>query len=550
MVQILILQNKLTTMNSSTNLKSLIFLAIALSCLLSCKNEKKETIEDKKESFNIVAEQERTNDSLNYISITGKSDDSLALKHLNFLNFSHFGFASFDSHNEKELIRDSMHLVMKDVTSPQLMDLIAFSGREDKKGYHSRVFFTPGDTIFMEVKNGEINFSGTNAAHYNFFLKMKDPLRQNWAVYKNDAKTYKNELFTSYKVKDSLFKSYINEHPEVSEDFIKLVGNELKFEYLYNLILPRNKEDKNNIGIYRNDGNDIISLSQINNKGENLFDTKAYFNGVSIEDFKMPELINNDYFKRSLNLYIRHYFTNQDFFEYSRSNFIKEKEFIQNNLKGSLETYAIGRLINDYHLKGFGHGKQDSPILKNLIKEYANRFTEESLANKMNEILEDIDAIDFKLTDNVLDEKLLTIEGDSIELKHILNSNKIKVIDYWASWCGPCIQEFNKAKTFKQKLQNKNNLAYIYISIDDDKAIWRKKVGELKTVHSSENHYLIIDRKKSKLLKQMLIRDKIDKSYFSIPRYAIIDSKNKIISNNAPRPSDSLVFKKLIMSID
>ncbi len=539
--------NPIMKINSILSL--LCTLIILISSILSCKNEEKHIKIFKNENFQITAVQNKSNSPSNYITIVGKSDDSMALKHLNLLNFSNFGFGSSIKNEEKKLVADSMHLVMKGLTSPQLMDLIAFSDREDKTGYLSRVFFTPGDTIFMEVKNGDINFSGKNAAHYNFFLKMNDPLRQNWAVYKYDAQTYKNELFTSYNIKYSLLKSYIKEHPEVSEDFIELVGNELKFEYLYNLMLPRNKEDEITKGTYRNDGNDIVSISQINNNTENLLDTKAYFNGITIEDFKRPELLNNDYFKRSLNLYIRHYFSNQDYLEYSRSNFIKEKEYIQNNLEGALETYAIGRLINDYRLKGFGHGRQDSPILLNLIKEYADRFTEESLANKMNEITEDINAIDFILPKNILDEKLLTTNGDTIQLKQILQSNKTKVIDYWASWCGPCIEEFGKAKSFKKRIQQENDLEYIYISIDSDKALWTKKITELKNTLSSKNHYLIIDIKKSKILKQMLIRDKMDKSYFSIPRYAIISAKNKVISNNSPRPSDSLVFKNIIENI-
>lgn len=532
-------------MKINSTLYSVCTLVILISCFLSCKNEEKQSIKPQKESYKIQAEQKKSNDPSNYILITGKSDDSMALKYLNLLDFSNFGFGYSDKNEEKKLIADSMHLVIKDLVSPQLMDLITFSDRKDKTGYHSRVFFTPGDTILMKVKNGEIKFLGKNEAHYNFFLEMDDPLRQNWAVYKYDAQTYKKELLASYKIKDSLFKSYINKHPEVSEDFIKLVGNELKFEYLYNLMLPRNKEDKNAKGTYRNDGNDIISLSQINNNVENLFDTKAYFNGITIEDFNKPELINNDYFKRSLNLYIRHYFTNQDYLEYSRSNFLKEKEFIQNNLKDSLETYAIGRLIYDYHSKGFGQGTQDSPILQNLIKEYADRFTEESIANKMNEILEDIDAINFILPDNVLDEKLLTIDGDSIELRQILKSNKTKVIDYWASWCGPCIKEFDKAKSFKKRIQQEKNLEFIYISIDNDKGSWSKKIIEINNVLPSKNHFLITDRKKSKILKHMLIRESSNNTYFSIPRYTVLDSKNRIISNNAPRPSDSLAFKKI-----
>jgi thiol-disulfide isomerase/thioredoxin len=537
-------------MKINSTLKLLIILSTLISCILSCKNEKQQVAKPLKESPKLQIIEEKLAIPSNKITLLGKSDDSMALKYLNFLNFSKFGFGHSTIDEERSIIKDSLHLIMRGVNTPQLMDLIAFSDRKDKKGYLSRVFFTPGDSIFMDVKNGAIKFSGKNEAHYNFFLKMDDPTRQNWAIYKDNPQLYKNELLESYKLKDSFFKSYIKKNPNVSEEFKNLVGDELKFEYLYHLMLPRNKKDQNVEGKYQNDGNTIFELSDVKNNSENLFVAKNYFHTITLEDFNKPKLINNDYFKRSLNLYIRHYFTNQDYLEYSRSNFLKEKEFIEENLEGELKTYAIARLINDYHLKGFGHGEQDIPILRNLIIEYADRFTEESLVNRMNEILEDLNAIDFILPDSVLDEKLLTLSGDTIKLKQILASNKTKVIDYWASWCEPCIDEFHKAKAFKKRIKKEANLEYIYISIDDDKTKWTKRILELEYTLKPENQYLIINRKNSKILKQMLIRNNINSTNFSIPRYCIIDSNNKIISNNSPRPSDSLAFKRIIKKIN
>lgn len=535
-------------MKSKSTLKLIGILSLIILCSVSCQNNKeKQTEQLKNKPFNIEAKSSPEIDANNKIIITGKSDDSLAFNYLNLLNFSKY--SSQNSFNKKEVVGDSMHLEMGEVNTPQLIDLIAFSDREDKQGYLSRVFLTPGDSIYMEVRNGDIQFSGKNAAHYNFFLKMNDPLRQKWAVYENDPYTYKNELFEAYKSKDSLLQSYIKENPEVSEDFKKLVGAELKFEYLYNLMLPINVEDKNFKGTYRNNGNTIAYLSQVNNNSETLFDFKIYFDGITIDDFNKPELINNDYFKRSLVLYIRHYLSNQEYIEYSRSNFIKEKEYIEDNLEGQLETFAIGKLIDNYYSKGFGHGQQDTLILKGLIKEYAGRFTEESFAEKMNDILEDLEAIDFILPENILDEKLLTLKGDTIKLKQILAANKTKVIDYWASWCGPCISEFDKAKDFKKRIQKKENLEYIYISIDDDESEWRQKIMDLSNLLTTKNQYLILNRKKSRLLKKMLLREYGNEITFTIPRYCILDSKNKIISNNSPRPSDSLAFEKIITDI-
>lgn len=308
------------------------------------------------------------------------------------------------------------------------MDLVAFSDRKDKTPYFTRVLFTPGDSILMNVKNGKIKFTGKNQAHYNFFLHMNDPLRQNWANYKGDPITYKKKLYASYQNKDSILTEYINQNTATSEDFKNIVRSELKHEYLYNLILPRNINDELLAGAYKNNQNEMMYVyATTNSQNEKLFYANNYYNGITIADFKRPNLINNDYFKRTLILYIRHVFANHDYLEYSRTNFLNEKEFIQKNLEGKLESYAIGRLINDYYLKGFGRGEQDIELMKSLIIEYQDQFSEPSYGGRMNEILDDLNAYDFLLPKEVFDEKLIAPNGDSIRFGDILENRPIKL---------------------------------------------------------------------------------------------------------------------------
>ncbi len=520
---------------------------IIIGCIIGCEN-KQNTVEN----FEKEERLSNTIDSSEQIILYGKTDDTYALKHLNFLNFSNFAFSQYKNPENRTLIGDSLFLTMYNVKKPQLMDLVAFSDRKDTIPYFTRVLFTPGDTISMTVKNGKIRFSGKNESHYNFFFEMNDPLRQNWAHYKYDPFLYKKELYSSYKKKASILKEFIDQNTKVSEDFKNIVGSELKYEYLYNLILPRNIPNEKLVGAYKNNTNDMMYVyATTNAKNEKFFDSESYYSGITIEDFKRPDLINNDYFKRTLILYIRHVFANHDYLEYSRRNFLNEKDFIQKNLNGQLKTYAIGRLINDYYMKGFGQGEQDIEILKKLIVKYKDEFSESSYASRMNEILEDLNSYDFLLTEELLNEKLLTNYGDTISLGNLLNKypNQIKVLDFWASWCGPCISEFKKAKIVKQKMEDEQSINFLYFSIDDDKNKWVQTISDLQSYVSRENQYLIINRKKSKLLKHMLIRENSNKTHFSIPRYSILDDKNRIKSNNAPRPSDRLIFEKLINEI-
>ena len=60
---------------------------------------------------------------------------------------------------------------------------------------------------------------------------------------------------------------------------------------------------------------------------------------------------------------------------------------------------------------------------------------------------------------------------DIISRKNIsfsLNKDKIIIIDFWATWCGPCVAEIPKIKKLYNKYKNKNVL-FIGINLDKDK---------------------------------------------------------------------------------
>jgi len=282
----------------STFLIRRLFSLIAITCcLIGCKKEKKQKEEPAPEKSYKIESPSRSIDSSKNVKLFGKSDDGYALKYLNFLNFSNFKSSQYQNPEFRDVVDDSLALILYDIKSPQLMEMIAFSDKKDTLPYFTRVLFTPGDSIFMDVKDGKVKFSGKNEAHYNFFLEMNDPLRQDWAHYKNDPTVYKNELLQSYTKKKDFLENYTKKHPEVSNEFINIVGSELKFEYLHNLILPRNIKDKKLANRYKNNKNTTMYVHAISqSKSEKIFDQGAYYDGITINDFKRPELINNDYF--------------------------------------------------------------------------------------------------------------------------------------------------------------------------------------------------------------------------------------------------------------
>ena len=71
------------------------------------------------------------------------------------------------------------------------------------------------------------------------------------------------------------------------------------------------------------------------------------------------------------------------------------------------------------------------------------------------------------------DLKLSTIDGQEVSLLSRLNKNGYTVIDFWASWCGPCRAGIPHLKKISERFKN---LKFISISVDDDNAAWLEAV--------------------------------------------------------------------------
>ncbi|MEM9679462.1 MAG: TlpA disulfide reductase family protein [Bacteroidota bacterium] len=70
-----------------------------------------------------------------------------------------------------------------------------------------------------------------------------------------------------------------------------------------------------------------------------------------------------------------------------------------------------------------------------------------------------------------------TKNGNDIKLSEVVNTNKYVLLDFWASWCKPCIAEFPFMKVVHSKYKSKGFEIY-GISIDENKDRWLKVIKE------------------------------------------------------------------------
>jgi thiol-disulfide isomerase/thioredoxin len=481
---------------------------------------------------------EKNDLKLNKVFITGTTDDIPAFKVLNIINNTYlFGRPHLDF--TKDIFSDSLHMVLNSIEKPLFSQIITAS----KVLYQGYAFLIPGDSISIRIKNGSMKFYGKNAILNNFYSEMsKLTPAYDKNPYLGNIKLYKKNVESIYIKKVAFFNQYIKDNTIQSDLFINTFKTHIKREYLAALVAPKNfKTGFNNLYIGDIDGLMPIIQKEVIKDSELIIDLSNYFGNISIEEFKnVNGLYNSVYFKNNINAYIRYYFLDSEYLAYSKEKFLAEKEFIQINFDSEIENYAIARMIRDYHLKGFGNSINSIELLKNTINEYEQRFTKPSYIEFMNDIKEDLKSYDFEISNSALNSKFINTTGDTLTLKNIFSRSKkrIKVVDFWASWCTPCLKQINEGKAFKDRLLVDNNVEWLYISPEKDYEKWVEANKKFEHVLNFNNSFFLLKGLKSSLARTFKVKE--------IPRYVILNKENKIVLNNAPSPSDHENFEKII----
>ncbi|MFT4024129.1 MAG: thioredoxin-like domain-containing protein [Flavihumibacter sp.] len=134
---------------------------------------------------------------------------------------------------------------------------------------------------------------------------------------------------------------------------------------------------------------------------------------------------------------------------------------------------------------------------------------------------------------------LVDFERHKIPLNKVITggSKKLTVLDFWASWCVPCIADYPYLKKTEDLLKD-SSIQFISISIDteEDTGKWIARTKELN-IYKKRNQYRLENAKNSAV-----------NAYFNlvrIPRYIVIDRKGAILEENFSRPTDAAFARKL-----
>lgn len=113
------------------------------------------------------------------------------------------------------------------------------------------------------------------------------------------------------------------------------------------------------------------------------------------------------------------------------------------------------------------------------------------------------------------------------------NNSKAIVIDFWATWCAPCVEVMPEALAVEKQLKAKN-ISYVFLSYDERIKTWKKASDKLGLQHS----YRILHEAKPYLKEKLHI--------VAIPRYILMDNEGNVLVRDLPSPSDA----KFMIAID
>ena len=116
--------------------------------------------------------------------------------------------------------------------------------------------------------------------------------------------------------------------------------------------------------------------------------------------------------------------------------------------------------------------------------------------------------------------------GNDVTLAQLLEGKKYVLLDFWASWCGPCRKELPNVKA-QYALYKDKGFGVVGISIDKDEEAWRKAVADEQLEWPNFRSPEVADLYKVS----------------AVPTVYLIDAEGKIVAQNMDARGEALVAK-------
>jgi len=213
----------------------------------------------------------------------------------------------------------------------------------------------------------------------------------------------------------------------------------------------------------------------------------VYIESSSLNNKILNLLHEIDYlgYQESIDQYNEEYFAGQDKPTDSTWSVYRRERHLLRNYQDRVDS-RIGNLLRIFPdqpatvaVLGNMNWRKDTarvmPILEHLIKKYPWLAEAKRMKEEINTYF-----VRSKMLENGKTAPLFSYpapDGTKVDLASY--HGKYVLIDFWASWCGPCRQAIPKVKKLYDQYQEKG-FEVLSVSIDDNKNAWLKAVDEEK----------------------------------------------------------------------
>jgi thiol-disulfide isomerase/thioredoxin len=142
------------------------------------------------------------------------------------------------------------------------------------------------------------------------------------------------------------------------------------------------------------------------------------------------------------------------------------------------------------------------------------------------------------ITDGISQTKLPSIavkktNGEVIKLSDLSSLNKPMIISFWATYCNPCLQEFEAVADLYAEWKKEVDFEFIAISIDDSRSAAKVK----SFVSGKRWPFMVLIDENQDIKRAMNVTD--------IPFYFIFDSNGKyVFKHSGYLPGDEYIMLK------
>ncbi len=145
---------------------------------------------------------------------------------------------------------------------------------------------------------------------------------------------------------------------------------------------------------------------------------------------------------------------------------LSNKDLAKKFLKGDPFDYYMTKLLSIDCKRG--KALQVGPEIQAFIASCDNQTYNNVLRQVYNE------AKGLSTGDNAPLFTLRDINGKEVQLSEF--RGKVVYLDFWATWCSPCVMQLRNSKQWKSEFNNREDMVFLYVSLDKDINAWKSFV--------------------------------------------------------------------------